>query len=77
MIEAYICDGDTVILEKRMPRNGDIVAALMDGESTLKRYIEQEGRTYLKAENSEFPDLYPVQELQIQGVLITLIRHRF
>jgi len=77
MIEAHICDGDTVILEKRMPRNGDVVAALMDGESTLKRYIEKDGQTYLKAENVEFPDFHPVQELQIQGVLVTLIRDRF
>jgi len=77
MIDAHICDGDTVILEKRMPRNGDIVAALMDGGTTLKRYVEQDGQTYLKAENPAFPDLYPVEELQVQGVLITLIRDRF
>jgi len=77
MIDAHICDGDTVILEKRMPRNGDIVAALMDGGTTLKRYIERDGQTYLKAENPSFPDLHPVEELQIQGVLITLIRDRF
>ncbi len=77
MINASICDGDIIILEKRMPRNGDIVAALIDGETTLKRYIESDGKTYLKAENPAFPDLHPVQELQVQGVLITLIRDRF
>ncbi len=74
MIDAHICDGDTVILEKREPRNGDIVAALIDGETTLKRYIAAKGKPYLRAENAAFPDLTPVAELVIQGVLVALIR---
>ena len=53
----------------------DIVAALIDGETTLKRYIVEGGRPYLKAENPEFPDLLPVQELVIQGVMIAMLRH--
>ncbi len=43
MIDAHICNGDTVILEFREPRKGDIVAALIDGETTLKRYIVEKG----------------------------------
>ena len=39
--------------------------------------MEQDGKTYLKAENPAFPDLHPVEELQIQGVLVTLLRDRF
>ena len=74
MIDAHICDGDTVILERREPRNRDIVAALIDGETTLKRFIKAKNRTYLQAENSRFPDLIPVDELIIQGVLVGLIR---
>ena len=74
MIDAHICDGDTVILEKREPRHGDIVAALIDGESTLKRYIEQGGRPYLKAENPHYPDLIPLNELSAQGVMVALMR---
>lgn len=74
MIDAHICDGDTVILEKREPRNNDIVAALIDGETTLKRYISNKGRAYLQAENPEFPNLIPVGELFIQGVLVALLR---
>ena len=74
MIDAHICDGDTVILEKREPRNGDIVAALIDGETTLKRFISQKGKTYLQAENADFPDLIPVGELFIQGVMVALLR---
>ncbi len=74
MIDAHICHGDTVVLERREPRNNDIVAALIDGETTLKRYIQVKNRTYLQAENPRFPDLIPVEELSIQGVLVALIR---
>lgn len=74
MINAQIADGDIAVLEKRAPRNGDIVAALIDGETTLKRFLINRGRPYLKAENPRFPDLLPVEELVVQGVLITLIR---
>ncbi len=74
MIDAHICSGDTVILEFREPRKGDIVAALIDGETTLKRYLVEKGKPFLRAENSDFPDLIPAQELIIQGVLIALLR---
>ena len=74
MIDAHICNGDTVILEFREPRKGDIVAALIDGETTLKRYLIENGKAFLRAENSDFPDLIPAQELIIQGVLIALMR---
>ncbi|MBG7608525.1 MAG: repressor LexA [Verrucomicrobia bacterium] len=74
MIDAHICDGDTVVLEKREPRNNDIVAALIDGETTLKRYVSNKGKLYLQAENSDFPDLIPVDELIIQGVMVALLR---
>lgn len=75
MIDAHICDGDTVILEFREPRKGDIVAALIDGETTLKRYLVERGQPFLRAENPDFPDLIPARELVIQGVLIALLRH--
>ena len=74
MIDAHICDGDTVILEQREPRKGDVVAALIDGETTLKRYVVNRGKPYLQAENEDFPDLIPVQELVIQGVMVGLLR---
>ena len=75
MIDAHILDGDVVILEDRKDvQNGDIVAALIDGETTLKRYVMEHGRPYLKAENPLFPDLVPARELRIQGVMISLIR---
>jgi len=75
MIGAHIIDGDIVILEDRKDvQNGDIVAGLIDGETTLKRYVVEHGRRYLKAENPRYPDLTPARELRIQGVMVSLVR---
>ena len=75
MMGAHIVDGDIVILEARKDvQNGDIVAALIDGETTLKRYVTEHGRPYLKAENPSYPNLIPARELRIQGVMISLVR---
>jgi repressor LexA len=75
MVGAHIVDGDIVILEQSKEiHNGDIVAALIDGETTLKRYVMERGRPYLKAENPEYPDLIPARELKIQGVMVSLVR---
>lgn len=76
MIDAHICDGDTVVLEFREPRKGDVVAALIDGETTLKRYVIKDRRPYLHAENADYPDLIPARELVIQGVMVGLLRNR-
>lgn len=74
MVGAHILEGDLVILERREPRAGDVVAALIDGESTLKRFLTKQGTSYLKAENASYPDLIPVRELSVQGVMVGLIR---
>lgn len=74
MIDADVQDGDLAVFEAREPRPRDIVAALIDGETTLKRFIVDRGRTYLKAENPSFPDLIPTVDLQVQGVMVALIR---
>ena len=75
MIGRHILNGDFVILEHGPePRNGQIVAALIDGASTLKTFVLKSGKPYLKAENPIYPDLLPAQELMIQGVFKALIR---
>ena len=74
MTGAGILSGDVVVLEFREPRNGEVVAALIDGETTLKRYVVQRGKPFLKAENPRFPNLIPAQELVIQGVQVALLR---
>lgn len=75
MTDAHIVDGDLVILEAREPRRGEIVAALIDGETTLKRFVhDEQGRPLLKAENPRYPNLRPSRELSIQGVMIAMVR---
>jgi repressor LexA len=71
---AGILPGDIVVLEFKEAKHGDIVAALIDGETTLKRYVVQRGKPFLKAENPRFANLIPAQELVIQGVQIALLR---
>lgn len=76
MVDVGIFDGDTVIVEQAHPRDGDIVAALIDGETTLKRFVSRNGRSpYLKAENRLFPELHPVSELVVQGVARAVVRN--
>lgn len=74
MINAGIQDGDLAVMEAREATVGDIVAALIDGESTLKRLVKDSGKYFLQAENDNYPDLVPVNELQTQGVLVGLVR---
>jgi repressor LexA len=77
MIGRHIVDGDLVVVEHgQTPRNGDVVAALIDGESTLKTYVADKAKPHLRAENPKYPKLIPVGELVIQGVMVALIRKR-
>ena len=75
MVGKHIIEGDLVVLEHgATPKPGDVVAALIDGESTLKTFLTRNGKPYLKAENPSYPDLLPAQELVIQGVLKLVVR---
>jgi len=75
MIGKGILDGDHAIIEgERSPRSGDVVAALIDNESTLKTLLIEKGRPILRAENPRYPKLVPTHELIIQGVMVALIR---
>ena len=77
MIGKHIAPGDLVVFEPRAePKACDVVAALIDGESTLKTFMTRNGKPYLRAENPRYPDLSPAQELVIQGVMVALIRKR-
>ena len=75
MIGRHIVEGDVVVLEHGAePRPGEIVAALIDGESTLKTFVRKNNKAFLKAENPKYPDFIPAEELMIQGVFRALIR---
>jgi len=75
MIGRHIFDDDLVLVEKTArPKTGDIVAALIDNESTLKTLIMEADRPWLRSENPDSPDLIPAWELEIQGVACGVIR---
>ena len=76
MIGKHILSGDIAIIQRNKDaKQGDIVAALIDNESTLKTLaVDKNGRPSLKAENPEYPEMYPVRDLTIQGVMVGLIR---
>ncbi|MBW1701309.1 MAG: repressor LexA [Deltaproteobacteria bacterium] len=70
-----IHDGDWVIADADMqPREGDIVVALIDRESTLKTLAKKKGNYYLKSENPIHQDWLPLDEMIVQGVLRAVLR---
>ncbi|MBN1495040.1 repressor LexA [Candidatus Peregrinibacteria bacterium] len=76
MIDAGIYSGDIVVVDsKKEPRSRDIVVALVDNMNTIKRYINEHGKAYLHAENASYSDIYPEEDLQIQGVVTALLRY--
>lgn len=70
MIDAGLLPGDKVIVERRhTAAEGDIVVAIVDNESTVKRLMKERGRFVLKPENKAYPVLRP-KELEIFGVVV-------
>lgn len=75
MIDALIGDGDKIIVDpSREPQNGDIVAAIVDNDWTVKYYYNHQGKINLIPANKNYPVIYPKEELQIGGVVISVIR---
>lgn len=73
MIGAGLSPGDFVFLatvERHPVAHGNIVAAMVDGEMTLKRYIKRDGRFWLHAENPAYVDIPVDDKVQIQGAYV-------
>ncbi len=78
MINAGINDGDLVIIDKkREHRNGDIVAAYIDGQWTLKYIEQQESTVRLLAANPKYGPITPKESLSIGGVVVSVIRQYY
>ena len=55
MIDAAICDGDYVVIKQaQTAENGEIVAALIDGEATVKTFQRKDGHVWLLPHNSAY-----------------------
>lgn len=79
MIDEQICDGDFVIVENRKtPRNGEVVVALIDrNEVTLKKYYDEGDRIRLQPANPDMDPIYISKgsgSLEIQGIVIGILR---
>ena len=75
MIEDHICPGDFVIVrQQETAEDGDIVVALVEGEeTTLKRFFREKGRYRLQPANEAMEPIW-VDEVEIQGVVQSVIR---
>jgi repressor LexA len=78
MIEEQIRDGDYIIVNSRQTaENGEMVVALVNGDSaTVKKfYREKDGRIRLQPANATMqPMYYAEDEVQIQGIVVAVIR---
>ena len=73
MVDAGIQHGDWVVMTtRREPRVNNVVAALVDGATTLKTYlIDERQKPFLRSENRAYPpSIIPREEMQIQGVML-------
>jgi repressor LexA len=74
MVEAAICDGDWVVVrQQHVADNGDIVAAMIDGEATVKTFKRAGGQIWLMPHNAAF-DPIPGNDASVLGKVVTVIR---
>jgi repressor LexA len=77
MIDDGIQDGDYVVVNRReKASNGEMVAALLNGEATLKRfYREADGRIRLQPANEGMKPIWVAEgDLKVQGIVVGLMR---
>jgi SOS regulatory protein LexA len=74
MIDAAICDGDTVIVRQQSEaHSGQIVAAMIDGEATVKVYRRRNGHVLLEPRNPAY-DVIDGDEAVVLGVVVAVLR---
>jgi repressor LexA len=74
MVDAAICDGDWVVVRQQsVADNGDIVAAMIDGEATVKTFKRTGNQIWLMPHNPAF-DPIPGNEAAVLGKVVTVIR---
>ncbi|MEV8252033.1 transcriptional repressor LexA [Microbacterium sp. NPDC076768] len=74
MIDAAICDGDWVVVRSQnSAENGEIVAAMLDGEATVKVLRRRDGHTWLLPRNSAFEPILG-DEAVVLGKIVAVLR---
>jgi len=75
MIDAGICPGDMVIVERTSDAKvGEIVIARIDGNWTMKYLRKRGGQYYLAPANKKYKPIVPTEELEIHSVLTAVVR---
>ena len=74
MIDAAICDGDIVVIRQQQEaHSGQIVAAMIDGEATVKVYRRRNGHVYLEPRNAEY-SVIDGDDAVILGTVVSVLR---
>ncbi|MBO2457987.1 transcriptional repressor LexA [Actinomadura sp. LCR2-06] len=74
MIEAAICDGDTVVVRQQPEaHSGQIVAAMIDGEATVKVYRRRDGHVLLEPRNPAY-EVIDGDRAVILGIVVSVLR---
>lgn len=74
MIDAAICDGDWVVVRRQpVAENGEIVAAMIDGEATVKTLSRRDGHVWLLPRNTAYAPI-PGDESVILGRVVSVLR---
>jgi repressor LexA len=74
MTDAAICDGDIVVVRQQpTAENGDIVAAMIDGEATVKVYQTRDRRVLLLPRNPAYEPI-PGDQAVILGKVVSVLR---
>ncbi|WP_437582181.1 transcriptional repressor LexA [Paramicrobacterium sp. CJ85] len=74
MIDAAICDQDWVVVrQQNTAENGDIVAAMLDGEATVKVFRQRDGHTWLLPRNTAFEPILG-DESEVLGKVVAVLR---
>jgi repressor LexA len=74
MIDAAICDGDWVVVrQQKTADNGDIVAAMLDGEATVKVFRQRDGHTWLLPRNTAFEPILG-DFAEVVGKVVAVLR---
>ncbi|SFP91772.1 repressor LexA [Geodermatophilus dictyosporus] len=74
MVDAAICDGDWVVVRQQpTAENGEIVAAMLDGEATVKTYKRRDGHVWLLPHNPAYEPI-PGDEATVLGRVVTVLR---
>ena len=74
MIDAAICDGDGVVVrQQKEAANGEIVAAMLDGEATVKVLRQRDGHTWLLPRNSSFEPILG-DDAEVLGKVVAVLR---